>query len=203
MPQATATPVPRDAAVSNSGVREVTLYIGGVHGARDPTHIQTVLGSCISVCLWDPEMRVGGMNHFMLPEAGASSELDTGSDPNRFGVNAMDTLIGVLQRLGAERERLVAKCFGGGHVIDVGGSVASVARRNIEFTRDFLEEEGIPLRAHDLGGTHARQVRFLTATGRAYVRKIVTARVRQELTSRETGARRDKPRFGDIVLFGS
>jgi chemotaxis protein CheD len=144
----------------------VNVSIGDVFASEEGVEIRTVLGSCIAACLFDPEARVGGMNHFMLPHG------DGGDDPGRYGEHAMDLLIGALQRLGASRQRLRAKVFGGGHVLAGPTRDDSVAARNVRFVDEFLADEGLVVVARDLGGLHPRQVRFHAATGRAQVRRL-------------------------------
>ena len=121
--------------------KEVTIYIGGVHATDQPEVVKTLLGSCISVCLYDPITQVGGMNHFMLPRGSARRHQ---GDLTRFGVHAMDYLIGQMMKLGGDRRRFVAKCFGGGHVLDMQESVAGVPQQNIAFIRSFLRGRRLP-----------------------------------------------------------
>lgn len=142
----------------------INLSIGGVTAANRPSEIRTVLGSCVAVCLHDPEAVIGGMNHFMLPFG------DDERDPGKYGEHAMDLLIGAMQRLGASRRRLRAKLFGGGHVLNVPDRHDSVARRNVRFVEEFVRDEGITVISHSLGGTRPRQVRFRTDSGQAFVR---------------------------------
>jgi chemotaxis receptor (MCP) glutamine deamidase CheD len=176
----------------------VTLYIGGIHVSRHPVIIKTLLGSCISVCLWDPPTRIGGMNHFMLPRGGGSSY---GSDAARFGVHAMDCLIGEMMKLGADRRRLVAKVFGGAHVLDIKVSAVGVPQQNIEFIREFLQSEGMRILAEDMGGYHPRHVHFFTENGRARVKRLTSSRARTEVLGQERVPEPAPPRYGDITLF--
>jgi chemotaxis protein methyltransferase CheR len=148
---------------------EVAIHAGGVHVSADPVRIRTVLGSCIAACLYDPVARIGGMNHFMLP-TGTDDEL-----PARFGVHAMEMLINGMLKLGAHRERLVAKVFGGANVMVTLGRKAGVAEQNIAFIEEFLAEEGIEVVARKLGGDIGLSVHFETATGRAFVRTLAPA----------------------------
>jgi chemotaxis receptor (MCP) glutamine deamidase CheD len=146
----------------------VTIHIGGLRASRNPLVIDTVLGSCIAACLYDPEARMGGMNHFMLPD---------GIDPNnptstRYGVHAMELLITDLQRLGASRARFRAKIFGGGHVLKIRESASGVPQRNIEFVRRFLDEEKIPIVKEDVGGYQPRRVLFNTDSSRVFVKYL-------------------------------
>lgn len=181
--------------------RSVIITIGGLHASQDPCIIKTLLGSCIAACLYDPITRIGGMNHFMLPEnqdsgGGSASEL------TRFGVNAMDQLIGVMMRLGADRRRFVAKIFGGAHVLETSEHAESVPKKNIRFIRTFLEEEGFPLLAEDVGGYNARQVQFSATEGMARVRKLASNATRSKLLVKERAKIVEPPpAFGAITLF--
>jgi chemotaxis receptor (MCP) glutamine deamidase CheD len=174
---------------------EVTLYIGGVHASREPVVIKTLLGSCIAVCLHDPVTRVGGMNHFMLP-FGADGQA---ADASRFGVHAMDKLIGAAMKAGGDRRRFVAKVFGGAHVLGGRGSQASVPEQNIEFVRSFLEAEGFPVLNSDVGGDQPRHVHFHTDSGRAFVKRVASAAA--QLAQRERRSMRTPPAYGDVTLF--
>lgn len=149
-----------------AAVKEVTLYLGDVHAAHEPTLVKTLLGSCVAVCLYDPRRGVGGMNHFMLP---SSRGVDGAS--LRFGVPAMEGLIGALIDLGASPRRFVAKVFGGAHVLDLDEPVAGIPQRNVDFARSFLAAGAIPILAEDVGGPAARHVQFETATGRVLIKR--------------------------------
>jgi chemotaxis protein CheD len=129
----------------------------------------TVLGSCVAACLRDRASGIGGMNHFMLPR----SHEDEGpaSASARYGVNAMELLINELIRLGARRGNLEAKVFGGGSVVREIQSL-DVGAMNARFVCSFLRDESIPVVASDLQGTVGRRVRFLPASGRAFVSRL-------------------------------
>ena len=135
--------------------------------------ITTVLGSCISACIRDPKLGVGGMNHFMLPEdhAGVSNSW---LDPvvglaTRYGSYAMENLINDLLKLGAARNRLEIKLFGGGRILT---SLTDVGKRNIDFARSYARMEGYGIAAEDLGGTQPRKVVYFPAAGRVKVRRL-------------------------------
>jgi chemotaxis protein CheD len=152
--------------------------------------VKTLLGSCIAVCLHDAVRGVGGMNHFMLPWGNGD-----GDDAGRFGVHAMDLLIGAIMKAGGDRRRLVAKVFGGANVLDVQGPVVDVPRQNVEFIRAFLNEEEIPVVSADVGGRYARHVHFHTHDGRAFVKRV--RRIRAEEQPRAAPA----VKYGEITLF--
>ena len=180
---------------------QVTIHIGGVFAAREPTVIKTLLGSCIAACLRDRVTGIGGMNHFMLPTT-PNGAID--GDLARFGVHAMELLIGHIQRLGGERARLQAKIFGGGHVLEIPESPNGVPQQNIRFIRDFLSTEGIPLLAHDLGGRVARHVLFDTASGKVKMKRIACGTMVSTVTEadHEAVAERAMQQYGEITLFG-
>ncbi len=166
--------------------------------------ITTVLGSCISACIRDPVVRVGGMNHFMLPEdssAGVSSWTDgpTGL-ATRYGSYAMESLINELMKNGARRERLEVKLFGGGKIMS---SVTEVGTKNIKFAREFLRLEGFKIAAEDLGDVYPRRVVYIPATGVVMLKRLraldVAEIARRESNYQTTMAR--KPVNDDVELF--
>ena len=132
--------------------------------------IVTVLGSCVSVCLRDHVSGIGGMNHFMLPgnNDGGISPISTSA---RYGVYAMELLINHLLKLGARRNCFEAKVFGGGSVLR-GMTANNIGDRNVEFVRDYLHTEHIPVVAEDLLDIYPRKVYYFPATGRVMVKKL-------------------------------
>jgi chemotaxis protein CheD len=142
----------------------ITVIQGDHVISRDPqTVLTTVLGSCIAVCLYDPEAGIGGMNHFLLPgRTGGAPE--PGSGDLRYGAYAMELLINALLKQGAERRALCAKVFGGASMI---GTRRHIGSGNAAFARRFLQDEGIPCTAESTGGTAARRVQFWPTSGRA------------------------------------
>jgi chemotaxis protein CheD len=134
--------------------------------------IVTVLGSCVAACIRDPETGVGGMNHFLLSASdlaldGGSSVLPGG--PNRYGIEAMESLIRTILRNGGNRHRLEVKLFGAGNI---SGLLPEVSAQNIEFVRSYMTEERLSLKAEDLGDTYPRKVYYFPSTGRALVKKL-------------------------------
>jgi chemotaxis protein CheD len=166
--------------------------------------ITTVLGSCISACMRDPVLHVGGMNHFMLPEdrSPGTSSWTTGVDglATRYGSYAMESLINELMKLGARRERLEVKIFGGGNILPV---MTDVGAKNIAFARDFLKLEGLAIAAEDVGEVCPRRVVYFPATGRVMLKRLRAldgaAIARRESEYRDTLAR--KPADDDVELF--
>ena len=147
--------------------------------------ITTTLGSCIAACLWDRHARVGGINHFMLPDGGSGGG-DSGGSAGRYGGYAMEVLINELQKRGATRATLEAKVFGGGAVIS-GMSSLNVGERNTRFVIDYLQTERIPIVAKDVLEIYPRKVCFLPASGKAMVKRLAPTHA-AELAAQERAA---------------
>jgi chemotaxis protein CheD len=151
----------------------VKILPGEYYVTRGEEAVSTVLGSCISACVRDPVKNVGGMNHFMLPEdssTGPNSWLDPAVGlATRYGSYAMESLINDLLKLGATRERLEIKVFGGGRVLS---GMTDVGARNIDFVRSYIQLEGYRITAEDLGGTQPRKVVYFPASGRVRMRRL-------------------------------
>ena len=126
--------------------------------------IATLLGSCVSACIWDPVREIGGMNHVLFAD-------DSKDAANQFGhgVNGMELLINGLLTAGAHRDHLRAKVFGGASMI---AGLSSAGEKNGEFVVDFLAREGIAYVGGDLGGTLARRLEFWPSTGRARIKLV-------------------------------
>lgn len=135
--------------------------------------LSTVLGSCVSACIFDNQSGVGGMNHFMLPKG----EDDQGIQKEcaRFGGYAMDILIRELLRNGARKANLVAKVFGGGNVQRAMVSSA-IGSQNAKFVKKYLAERGIPILAADLEGECPRKIHFFPKNGRVLQKKLYVSR---------------------------
>jgi chemotaxis receptor (MCP) glutamine deamidase CheD len=148
-----------------SNLSRVRIFTGDVAASAEPVVLHTLLGSCVAVCLHDPFLRIGGMNHILLP----GERRDCSG--TRFGVHAMELLINQLMQLGADRRRLLAKAFGGAHVLHDMKQMP-VGDCNAKFVRSFLSTERIPLIAERLGGSVAVQVYFETDSGKATVHSV-------------------------------
>lgn len=132
----------------------------------------TVLGSCVAACIRDKVSGIGGMNHFMLPDSNRDSS-DPTSTSARYGTYAMEMMINQLLKIGARRQNLEAKIFGGGSVIR-GMVSANVGARNAAFARKYLQTEGIKIISEDLLDVCSRKVYFFPNSGRVLVKKLRT-----------------------------
>lgn len=158
--------VPADAAGEVPEVAASYLHPGKVLAFAEPALITTVLGSCVSVCLWDAWAGVGGMNHFLLPD------VLSGNASPRFAGPAFEQLVARLLAHGARRERLQAKTFGGASLGAAASGEPRIGSRNVEAARRLLTERAIPIVAEDVGGNCGRKLVFETAGGAAWVRRL-------------------------------
>lgn len=147
--------------------------------------IFTVLGSCVSACVRERKLGIGGMNHFMLPldrSGGASAWAENlVSSATRYGNVAMERLVNDIMRLGGQRANLEFKVIGGGKVLDM---ALDVGARNAQFVRDYLKTEGFTISAEDLGDCFARKLYYSPATGKLRVKRL-TATVNRAVFERE------------------
>lgn len=150
----------------------VKILPGEFYATAEDTTIVTLLGSCVAVCLRDHKVRIGGMNHFLLPSEAAPS-ISPVTDSARYGVYAMELLINQMLKLGADKRRLETKVFGGGNVLK-GFTGVSVGERNAKFILDYLDTENIPILAEDLLGIYPRKVYFSPGSGKVNVKKITS-----------------------------
>lgn len=132
--------------------------------------ISTLLGSCVAVCLFDPKLNIGGMNHFLLPSSTSGNNADV--DVILNGDYSMEVLVNGLLNKGAQKSRLVAKAFGGGTIVS--SIRLAIGERNAAFAHEWLEREGIRLIASDFNGPWSRKVVFVPNTGDAFCRRIPT-----------------------------
>ena len=174
------------------------LYVS-THGEM----IVTVLGSCISTCIRDRRLGIGGMNHFMLPMQGEHST-NWGSDPAsaaaRYGNWAMEYLINAIIKLGGNKRDFEVKVFGGGKVL---ANVTDVGLTNIEFVKSYLQSEMLTTVASDVGGAYARKVLYFPDTGRVKLRRLLHVN-NETINQREDTYRKTLDTTssdGDIELF--
>ena len=148
--------------------RFVNINSGEYYVSRNQSvTITTLLGSCVAVCIFDAQNRIGGMNHYMLPHPRASSIISF-SDP-RYGKPAVDILVQAMLKKGASREALQAKVFGGGRIIEPGQY--NVAEANVEFAISYLKELTIPIVSMDVGGYYGRKLYYQLNGHQVFVKK--------------------------------
>lgn len=182
----------------------VTIHPGEYFATRDDTIISTILGSCIAVSLFDANQCMGGLNHFMLPgELGREGLI---RDPNaKYGMYAMELLVNELLKMGSRKKDLGAKVFGGGAVLRFAdGGTTRIPQSNIDFAFAYLEEEGIPVLASDVGGREPRKIFLFPRTGKVLLKRIVPSQaslVEKEEERYLQTVRAEEAEAGAVTLF--
>ncbi len=179
----------------------IILAPGGYFVSEKSVLVSTLLGSCVSVCLWDEPNRIIGMNHFLLAHRPCvKTEPSCHADAGRYGTQAMALLIDGMTKLGARRENLRAKAFGGASIMGKshGRNGFCVGEVNSRFIVDFLKTDGIPLIAHDLGGALARVVHFFSDDFSVYYRRMPVA-LHDKIVKRRQGLWRTSIKKEEVV----
>ena len=154
----------------------INLQPGEYYATDQKVILSTLLGSCVSACLYDPINKIVGMNHFLLTHyVKNKNSSPILRSPGRYGVQAMELLMNKMFKLGALKKNLKAKAFGGSNLYNVvprHQAIKLVGDANVEFLREFLEMERIPLISYDFSGTKGRVIYFSSVDYTVYVRTI-------------------------------
>ncbi len=132
---------------------KIFIFPGNLEVSKKPTQFTTILGSCIAVCLWDNKLKIGGMNHFMLPLWNGE-----GLASPKYGNIAIDKLIKKMLWSGSRVENLEAKIFGGGNVIESTNNLYNIGDRNIEMALSKIAEYNIKIISSSTGGKRGRKI---------------------------------------------
>ncbi len=184
----------------------VTIHPGEYFSTAEDVYIATVLGSCVSIALFDQRLHFGGLNHFMLPKVGANRTIVAG-DEGRFGDYAIELLINEMMKMGSRHEDLRAKVFGGSNVLDTGaGALNMTGINNANFAHQYLETEKIPILVNDTGGIFPRKIFFHPLTSKVYLKRIQNGGVSVEQIKKreeeyERKLQQSKAAAGDITWF--
>jgi len=157
------------ATSSSSALEPAAVYLppGLLYAASTPGAVTTVLGSCVAVCLFDPMLRAGGINHYLLPYWNGE-----GLASPKYANIALPKLLEKMLALGCRRQNLRAKLFGGGAIFRQIEGLFGVGERNIQCAEQFLADAQIPVVARDVGEGFTRKVIFRVHTGEALVRRL-------------------------------
>ena len=172
----------------------VRLMPGEFFVSREAEVLTTVLGSCVAACIRDKQHNIGGMNHFMLPDADMGAGVDTAT-AGRYGTHAMQFLIDGIVSLGGSAKNLEVKIFGGGRIVE---GMSDVGDRNIKFIREFLHKAGIPVSAEDVGLAFPRKVNYFVDTGKVMVKKLRSIHSRSILADEQSYCQKI-PAGGDLA----
>jgi chemotaxis protein CheD len=185
-----------------SGQLIAKLLPGDYYVTNDDEILDTVLGSCVSACIRNPRLGIGGMNHFMLPRPSGSGN-DTwekvAGHATRYGSASMEQLINRILSVGGTRADLEVKIFGGGRVLS---TLTDVGNHNVTFVREFLRAEGLKVASEDVGKTCPRHIQYFAKSGRVRVRHLTSRH--QDVASHEQKylqGLEKAPVAGEIDLF--
>lgn len=145
---------------SNSQILNHFLYPAALFADKRPHLVDTILGSCVAVCLYDPVKKIGSINHYMLPFWNG-----TGLASPKYGNIAIQKIIAKMIDMGSNKKDLQAKIFGGGEVVETKSNLFKIGERNIEIAVKMLKENNIKITGQSVGGKNGRKIRFNTETG--------------------------------------
>jgi chemotaxis protein CheD len=151
----------------NQNILTEYLYPCGLVAFVSPRMVHTILGSCVSVCLFDHVRKNGGINHFMLPVWNGE-----GLATPKYGNIAIERLINTMFSLGSKKEHLVAKVFGGAAVIESSTPTFQIGEKNCAIALSLLEEFRIPVIAKSTGGKLGRKIVYNTGSGEVVQRYV-------------------------------
>ncbi|WP_022664967.1 chemotaxis protein CheD [Desulfospira joergensenii] len=179
----------------------INIRIGEYYASKEKSIISTILGSCVAVCLFDPENRIGGMNHILMPGQPDLGRYDASA---RYGINAMELLINGVMKLGGNRKKIIAKTFGGANVLPYISEDRAIGQKIVAFVKEFLHEEKIKITSQDFGGNDTRKIYFHTDTGDVFLKRIASMKSKsivQEEQKRLEKVRRHLEDPGDVTIF--
>lgn len=156
--------------MAHADIIDVYLLPGDCFVGDARHRLHTLLGSCVSVTLWHPQLRIGAMSHFLLSHRGKRGLAELSG---RYGEEAIELMLGQLRVHGVRPQDCQAKIFGGGAMfpeIERRG-VQAIGRRNGEEAQKLLKKYGIPVVSRSLFGVRHRQIVFEIATGDVWVRQ--------------------------------
>lgn len=141
-------------------MKRICLNIGDIVVTQEPAILETILGSCVAVCLWDAHRRIGGLNHYLVPHGRGEPERQ-----NLYGATSIRSLIEKTIKLGADRHSLQARIFGGGSILKSLEDIFTIGAENVRTAREILAEYGIPIVQDFVGAECGIRIAFKTSTG--------------------------------------
>lgn len=182
----------------DSNIKTIKIISGDCYVTNQSNEmLVTILGSCVAACIRDPLLRIGGMNHFLLP---ADAMNNDASESTRYGLYAMEKLINEIIKMGGVKSRFEVKVFGGSNV---NPNLGFIGDKNVEFVKDFLRKDGFQITSEDLGGTQPRRINYYPFTGKVMMRKVDNLQL-NKITEQEQEYSKSisfKPQTGEIELF--
>ncbi len=147
----------------------INVGIADLGVAASPNTLRTILGSCIGICIYDPKVKIGGLSHIMLP----TSKKPT-NNLKKYADTAIPLMIDEMIRLGAYRERFIAKLAGGATMFKYADNslMGDIGKNNIISVREILVSLRIPIVSEEVGGDYGRTIDFYLETGELKVKSI-------------------------------
>ncbi len=140
----------------------ITVPIADYKVSRSPDILRTILGSCVGICLYDPESKIGGLAHIMLPENN-----DKSTNPKKYADSAIAMMIEEMKKNGANIEHLTAKIAGGASMFKMpeNSFIGAIGMNNVYKVREILNSLHITIMGEDVFGDYGRTVDFFLQTG--------------------------------------
>lgn len=156
--------------------KKMFLHPSAIYASKEPTAVTTILGTCVSVCVHDRVLGIGGINHFIMPwyhqvERSLGKRLADCNSYTKYGNVSIDKLLQKMFYLGSKHENLQAKIFGG--MSREHANMFHIGERNAEVARLYLAHLGIPIVAQHMGGAHARKLIFHTHSGEVLMKLLL------------------------------
>lgn len=158
-------------------ILDIFLQPGDFFWGDSSTRIRTILGSCVSFCLWHPRLKEGGMCHFMLPTRGAFIE-GSGNLNGKYGDEAWQLFEKEFKKNNTKPSDYVVKIFGGSSMFaheaedkEVQNSKINIGLKNIELSRQLVETNRLNVVSENLGGHHSRRLHFEIWSGNVWLKR--------------------------------
>jgi chemotaxis protein CheD len=153
-----------------SSMSEVVLKIGQFYFGGGRTKIRTLLGSCVSITMWHPRLKIGGMCHYMLPRRGPGETASLAAEGN-YADEVMQMFLREIRHAGTRPQEYIVKLFGGGCMFVDTNEIREVSGRNISAGRDLLAKHGFAISAENTGGYGSRVLVFELWSGDVWIRR--------------------------------
>ena len=150
------------------------LHPSSVYVSEEPIWVTTVLGSCVAICFIDRKRNIGGINHYMMPYWNG-----IGLESPKYGNIAINQLFQKMLEIGAKKEDMVCKIFGGAEVLNEKTSVFQIGQRNIEVAYKMISELGITIVSSSTGGKLGRKIHFNTRTGEVLQKYLIKSNLNE------------------------
>ncbi|TFW22547.1 chemotaxis protein CheD [Duganella callida] len=151
---------------------DIFLMPGDYFVGDERYRVRTLLGSCVSITLWHPALRIGAMSHFLLPGHGRRKNDRPADKPGMYGVDAMELMIEGMARHGVPLMQCQGKIFGGGAMFPRSEKVRDIGTQNGDCARSMLQQYGIHVVSESLYGEGHRQLIFTIRNGEVLSRQV-------------------------------